>query len=266
MSHLRREHAPIPQAAWAAIDEEARQRLVAALGARKVVDWSGPHGWEHSATNLGRSEALAGPADGVSARRRRVLPLVELRAGFEVGIEEMLDVERGALDLDLASLDAAAHRIAVAENSAVFHGFADGGIEGILAASPHEARSIGGDVAGYPRGVAGAVELLLRNGIGGPYALAIGPEGWTRIVESSERGGKLLLDHLKRILEGPVVWTPGLTGGVVLSMRGGDYLLDCGQDLSIGYHHHDAERVWLFVEESISFRITSPEAAVAITA
>ena len=34
---------------------EARERH---LAARKLVDFSGPHGWEHSATNLGRTTAV----------------------------------------------------------------------------------------------------------------------------------------------------------------------------------------------------------------
>src|SRR5437764_550304 len=80
-----RGHAPITEAAWGLIDEEARERLTPALAARKLVDFSGPHGWQHSATSLGRTETIGGgPSEGVSARRRRVLPLVELRADFDI--------------------------------------------------------------------------------------------------------------------------------------------------------------------------------------
>ena len=55
-SHLLREHAPITEAGWGRIDEEARERLTPALAARKLVEFSGPRGWQHSATNLGRVE------------------------------------------------------------------------------------------------------------------------------------------------------------------------------------------------------------------
>ena len=83
MSHLLREHAPITEATWQLIDDEARDRLTPALAARKLVDFGGPHGWEYSATNLGRATPLAGaPADGVAAMQRRVLPVVELRVPF----------------------------------------------------------------------------------------------------------------------------------------------------------------------------------------
>ena len=53
-------------------------------------------------------------------------------------------------------------------------------------------------------------------------------------------------------LKGPIVWAPGVNGAVVVSLRGGDFCLDCGQDLSIGYDSHDAEVVTLYLVESIS--------------
>jgi uncharacterized linocin/CFP29 family protein len=47
-------------------------------------------------------------------------------------------------------------------------------------------------------------------------------------------------------------------------MRGGDFVLDCGQDLSIGYLDHTAETVRLYFEESIAFRVLEPDAAIAL--
>src|SRR5262245_51368663 len=99
MNHLLRNLAPISDAVWQVLDQEARDRLQPALAARKLVDFSGPHGWQHSATNLGRVDSLdEAPADGVSGLRRRVLPLVELRADFELSRAELLDADRGADD------------------------------------------------------------------------------------------------------------------------------------------------------------------------
>jgi uncharacterized linocin/CFP29 family protein len=266
INHLLRPLAPITDSGWEALDDEARQRLTPALAARRLVDFSGPHGWTHSATNLGRTVALASsPHQGVTAVRRRVLPLAELRADFSVSLEELRDHDRGALDVDLASLDEAAHRIAVAENVAVFHGWAETDITGVIDASPHEAKPLGENAESYSRAVAGAVELLLRSGVGGPYGLALGREPYRRVVETAEHGGSLLLDHLRKILDGPIVWAPGVDGAVVLSLRGGDFIYDCGQDLSIGYARHDAETVYLYLEESFSFVVASPDAAVALT-
>jgi uncharacterized linocin/CFP29 family protein len=266
MNHLLRSLAPITDSGWELIDSEAKQRLQPALAARRLVDFAGPHGWEHSATNLGRTEPLAvAPQDGVTGLRRRVLALAELRADFTVSLSELADQERGAQDVDLASLDQAAHHIAVAENVAIFQSWSDAGIVGIVDATPHEAKSLGEDPELYPRAVAGAVELLLCSGVGGPYAMALGRKQYRRVVETAEHGGHLLLDHLRKILDGPIVWAPGLDGAVVLSRRGGDFIFDCGQDLSVGYRSHDEQSVRLYIEESFSFLAATPEAAVALT-
>ena len=265
MNHLLRALAPVSDSGWELLDKEARSRLTAALAARKVVDFAGPHGWEHSAINLGRTtDVAASPVEGVTGRQRRVLPLVELRTDFAIRLSELRDHDRGRPDVGLDELDDAAHRIAVAENIAVFHGWNDVGVTGIATASPHSAQTLGAEAESYPRPVAAAVELLLQTGIGGPYALALGREQYTRVVETVEHGGYLLLDHLRKILDGPVVWAPGLNGAMVVSLRGGDFRFESGQDFAIGYDRHDAEAVYLYIEESFSFVVATPEAAIPL--
>ncbi|MBV8948175.1 MAG: bacteriocin family protein [Solirubrobacterales bacterium] len=265
MNHLLRSLAPISDDGWKMLDEEARERLEPALAGRRLVDFSGPHGWEYSATNLGRIAPLAtAPCDGVTGKRRQVLPLVEVRADFELSREELRDADRGADDADLEPLDRAAHQIAVAENKAVFHGW-HGVLAGIEETSPHESIPLGETPDDYPRPVAAAVERLLHNGISGPYGLALGGDQYRRVVEGAEHGGYPLLDHLRKILEGPIVWAPGVGGALVLSLRGGDFLFESGQDLSIGYDGHDSQTVRLYLEESFSFHVATPEAAVMLT-
>jgi uncharacterized linocin/CFP29 family protein len=265
VSHLLREHAPIAEAGWELLDAEARERLTPALAARKLVDFAGPHGWDHSATNLGRVQPVAdAPEEGVDAAQRRVLPLVELRARFAVARSELNDAERGAQDVDLAELDEAARRIARTENAAVFHGFTKAGISGVIEASQHETIALGDDCERYPRHVAKAVDSLRAVGVDGPYGLALSPEAHTNVLETTEHGGYPLLEHLREILGGPIVWAPAVSGGAVLSMRGGDFLFDSGEDLSIGYASHDADSVELYLEESFSFQVATPEAAVGL--
>lgn len=266
MSHLLREHAPITEAGWKLLDSEARERLAPALAARKLVDFAGPHGWDHSASNLGRTEELSGgPEKGVDTRQRRVLSLVELRARFSVARSELDDAERGAEDVDLKALDEAAARIARAENAVVFHGWKKAGIAGIIESAGQERIALGEDCELYPRHAAKAVDALREAGVDGPYGLALGPDAHTRVLETSEHGGYPLLEHLREILGGPIVWAPAVDGGAVMSMRGGDFLYDSGQDISIGYESHDAEAVNLYLEESFTFQVATPEAAVALT-
>lgn len=264
MNHLHRDLAPISDDGWEVIDQEAKSRLPTYLAARKLVDFGGPHGWSHSATDLGRISPISGPSEGVSAAQRMVLPLVELRSEFSVSRVQLDDVERGSTDPDLAELDEAVRQIALGENVTVFHGHQAAGVRGITESTSHEPIVLGGDMDQAPDGVARGVNALRQAGIDGPYGLAICPDMYTSIVESTEYGGQLLFDHLREILGGPLVWAPGVEGGVVLSLRGGDFHIDCGQDLSIGYLDHDAEVVRLYLEESLNFRVLEPDAAVAL--
>ncbi|MBV8539899.1 MAG: bacteriocin family protein [Pseudonocardiales bacterium] len=268
--HLLRKYAPIPDTGWQQIEEEAKNRLTPRLAARRLVDWSGPHGWRHSATNLGRTASMETAPPGtksetVIARQRRVLALSEFRVSFTVECSGLQDAERGATDVDYADLDRAAHDAALIENRAVFHGWPEAGISGIVESSAHPSLKLGPDAKTYPHVVAQATDTLRQAGIEGPFALAIGPEGYTRIVETTEHGGYPVREHLSRILGGDVVWAPGLDGALVVSKRGGDFVLDVGQDFSVGYTRHDAELVTLYLEESFSFRVTEPDATVVLT-
>ncbi|MBG6058770.1 putative linocin/CFP29 family protein [Cryobacterium sp. MP_M5] len=263
--HLLRHLAPISDRGWALIDAEAAERIGVELGARRLVDFAGPHGWGHSATSLGSTEpAAAVPVDGITALRRRVLPLVEVRADFALSRQQLQDYDRGAVATDLGALDDAVASMARIENVAVFHGWAGAGLTGIAEATVHPDVQRVEDFNDYPARIADAVDLLRRAGVGGPYGLAVGPADYTAIVSAIDHGGLSVFRHVGEILGGPIVWTPGVHGGVVLSLRGGDFLFESGQDVSVGYDHHDADRVHLYLEQSFSFRVATPEAAVVL--
>ena len=265
MNHLLRELAPVSGPAWEAIEEEASRTLRHFLAARKLVDFSGPHGWEHSAETLGRVDPLsAAPATGVDAAIRRMQPLAELRTPFELSRRELEAIDRGSRDYDLEVVIDAAKQAAAAEDSAVFHGYDDAGIAGISETTPHSPIVISDDYNQYPGTVARAVAMLQAAGIAGPYAIALGPRCYTGVIETTERGGYPVLEHIRLILGGPVVWAPAVDGAVVVSLRGGDFELTCGQDFSIGYLDHDADSVRLYLEESMTFRALSPDAGAAL--
>jgi uncharacterized linocin/CFP29 family protein len=267
--HLLRDLAPIPAKAWKVIEAEARDRLSALLAARRVTDWSGPHGWQEDRLSLGRAADIDGPVGAQAAEvrtaQRRVLSYAEIRVPFTVSRREVEDIQRGAIDEDLDDLDRAVHVAAITENRAVFHGWAAAGITGLRDSSAYPSVVLGDDCTTYPTLVAQAVDQMRGRGVGGPYALAISRERYTGIVETTEHGGYLLVDHLMRVLGGDVVWAPGLDGAVVLSQRGGDFQLAVGQDWSVGYISHDAETVQLYLEETLTFWPTERDAVVVLT-
>ena len=263
MNHLFRELAPVTDAAWAQIDDEASRAIKHFQAARRLVDFSGPLGWEFSAVDLGRVDPLPdGAPAGVEAAVRRIRPLVELRSPFALERTELAAAERGAADLDLDAVIAAGRAAGLAEDRLVFHGYPGGGVAGVAPSSPHAPVAINDDYSHYPEHVASAVAVLRAADIAGPYAIALGSRCYTGVTETTEHGGYPVLEHLREILGGPVVWAPAVDGAVVLSQRGGDFELTVGQDFSIGYRSSDTTSVSLYLEESLTFRVNTPEAAV----
>lgn len=266
MNHLFRDLAPITDDTWTMLDDEARTRLAPALGARKLVDFVGPLGWEHSATSTGRVGAVVdAPGQNAIARARAVLPLAEVRFEFSLSRAELDAASRGAIDVDLSRLDEAAAQLATVENSAIFHGWDALGFAGIVPSTPNPRRDRSDDPRRFAEQVAAAAAQLKRAGVDAPYGLAVDTDTWINVVGGSDQGGSPLLKHLETLLEGPVVWTPGLDGAVVVSQRGGDYVFESGQDIAIGYAHHDADQVTLYLEETFSFRVATPEAAAVVS-
>ncbi len=262
---LKRQHAPITPEAWEQIDEEARRVLKLHLAGRKLVDFSGPHGWTLGGVNTGRLDMIEnGPVPGVSQAVRDVQPLVELRSPFTMKILELDYAARGARDLDLDPVIAVAERVAHAEDAAIFHGFKDAEITGIIEASPHTPIDVKSNLE-WPRAVAAAKDVLRQAGVNGPYALALGTQAYSELSADSEDGYPLRRRIEKNLIDGPLVWAPALRGGaVLLSTRGGDYEITVGQDLAIGYAIHDRDNVELYLTESFTFRVLEDKAAIFI--
>jgi uncharacterized linocin/CFP29 family protein len=256
MNDLHREHAPISEQAWSEIDAEAKRTLEVLLAGRRFVDFSGPLGWSAAAIPNGRSEPLS--------RIRRAQPLIELRVPFEVSRAELDAIDRGAQDADLNPVRNAARAAAVAEDRAIFRGYEAGHIDGIFGAAASRGLTIPDQYELYPDIVAEATHRLRSEGVGGPYGIALGPRCYTGLTRSTARGYPII-DHIRQLVDGPIVWAPAADGAVVLSLRGGDFELSVGRDFSIGYLDHTSTSVLLYIEESFTFRVLTPEAAVPLT-
>ncbi|HEY3816114.1 MAG TPA: family 1 encapsulin nanocompartment shell protein [Polyangiaceae bacterium] len=263
MDLLKRQHAPLTDEAWQQVDDEARRVLKLHLAGRKIVDFSGPHGWKLGAVNTGRlTHVDKTPAGGVSYAVRVVQPLVEIRTPITMKIAELDAAARGADDLDLDPVIAVAERVAHAEDTAIFHGFEEGDITGVIEASPHKPIEVKG-ILDWPKAVVAGLEVLRAAGVNGPYALALGLQAYDELDADSEDGYPLRRRIAETLPEVSLVWAPALQGGAVLmSSRGGDYELTVGQDLSVGYAVHDRTDVELYLTESFTFRVLEEKAAV----
>jgi uncharacterized linocin/CFP29 family protein len=102
-------------------------------------------------------------------------------------------------------------------------------------------------------------------GVNGPYSVLLSADAFTALSETSDHGYPVL-EHIKRLVDGHIIWTPAISGAFVLTTRGGDFGLYIGEDMSIGYLSHDDKTVRLYLEETFTFLLLTTEASVALTA
>ncbi|MFS8048068.1 family 1 encapsulin nanocompartment shell protein [Rhizobium sp. BR 314] len=263
MNNLHKELAPISDRAWDQIEEEAKRTLKRHLAGRRVVDVDGPKGLDYSAAGTGHFKQVASPGDGVQAALREVKAIVELRVPFELSRSAIDDVERGSEDSDWSPVKEAARKIAFSEDRAIFEGLASAGIQGIREGSSNPALTLPSSLKNLPDVIARAVSQLRLAGVQGPYALVLGEAAYTAASGGSDEGYPVF-HHIEKLVDGGIIWAPAISGGFVVSTRGGDFELDLGQDISIGYLSHSATTVELYFQESFTFRMLTAEAAIAL--
>jgi uncharacterized linocin/CFP29 family protein len=194
---------------------------------------------------------------------REVNPLVEFRIPFELTRQAIDDVERGSEDSDWQPLKEAARKIAFAEDRAVFDGYTAAGIGGIRQGRRNETLTLPVNIKNYSDTVARALNELRLAGVNGPYTLVLGADAYTAASGGSDEGYPVI-QHIRNLVDAEIIWAPAIEGGFVFSTRGGDFELSIGQDLSIGYLSHTDAVVNLYIQESFTFRVLTPEAVVCL--
>jgi len=264
MNNLHRELAPISDAAWAQIEDETTRTLKRYLAGRRVVDVPSPGGIALPGVATGHLKSIAAPAEGIIANQREVKPLVELRVPFELSRQTIDDVERGSDDSDWQPAKDAAKKLAFAEDRAIFNGYGEASIQGIREGTSNAIETLPADVRDYPDAVAHALSQLRLVGVNGPYSVVLGADEYTALAETRDHGYPVL-EHVKRIVDGNLIWAPAIEGAFVLTTRGGDFELNIGQDISIGYVSHTDSAVRLYLQETFVFRVLTSEASVALS-
>ncbi len=263
MNNLHRELAPISEAAWAQIEEETSRTFKRYLAGRRVVDVHGPEGSALSAIGTGHLRTIAAPGEGVTSRQREAKALVELRVPFDLERQMIDDVERGANDSDWQPAKDAARKLAFAEDRAIFEGYAAAGIVGVRQGSSNPQKPLPADVRKYPEAFAQALNQLRLVGVNGPYSILLSADAYTELAETSDYGYPVL-EHVKRLADGKIIWAPAIDGAFVVTTRGGDLDLHIGQDASIGYLSHTESHIRMYLQEAFTFIYLTSESSVAL--
>lgn len=264
MDILKRRKAPFSDEVWGVLEEEARAVFARHLISRRVVDYIGEKGLDFAGVNTGAVTASKDKLGSVTVGVRQNLPVLELKVPFTIKESELDLILRGSNAFDNSSIVKAAKALCEAENSLVFDGFKKEGISGVVTSLELDSIKMKGD--DILPGVADAIKTLKNNQVEGPYALLIQPQYYSKLFSLAGNDGYPVTKKLNELLQGGnVLPTPTLkNGALVVSLRGGDYEILGGVDIAMGYEKEVEGGYELFLFETLTFRVNTPEAAIAL--
>ena len=111
-------------------------------------------------------------------------------------------------------------------------GYDAAGIVGVRQGTSNPQKSLPADVRKYPEAFAEALSQLRLVGVNGPYSILLSADAYTELAETSDYGYPVL-EHVKRLVEDKIIWTPAIDGAFVVTTRGGDLDFHIGQDTCI---------------------------------
>ena len=234
MNNLYRDLAPITEQAWEEIELEARRTFKRHIAGRRVVDVSesGRPGRPPPSAPAGWSTSSRPPT--VCQPPARQQTACTTSCSVHAVALEIDNVERGSQDSDWDPVKDAAKKLAFVEDRAIFEGYSRRLDRGHPQLSSNPALTLPKDIREIPRRHhAGAVRLRLA-GVEGPYSVLLSADVYTKVSETTEHGYPIR-EHIRRLVENDIIWAPAIDGAFVLTTRGGDFDLQLGTDVSIGY-------------------------------
>jgi len=185
-----------------------------------------------------------------------------VRKRFEIDRREIDNINRGARDIDLESLEKAVKQVVSFEEDVVYRGLKTAGVIGLEESTTHPVVSRPQKPENIVKLIGEQINKLQRSAVDGPYTFVVNEDFWLELINLTE--GYPIIKQLTDILGGQVIVNDHCDKSFLISERGEDFELTIGQDLSLGYEMHDANKVILFLTESFTFRVLSPEAVIVI--
>ena len=266
MEWLRRGAAPLSEKVWKEVDEIAGSMFKQTVVARRILEFDGPRGWNHVATQLGTFNPAQTPQYSGKVRFSvpDVMLLTELRADFTIPWIDIDIFERVGPRLEARSIEDAARDMALAEDALTFYGTSTN--SGILSSrdTPRMALSNWTQPGRLVADLLGAIEKLDTLGVKGPYEAVFSPHHYYSYLRQTGEGGAYPAAKQLGIVIAKVYNSPVIDGALVFSTRGGDFLITVGGDFTVGYRWHDETAVHLFCVETVAAQLLTPEAACII--
>ena len=265
MQYLNRSASGLSDSLWEQIDKAAAAAARDVLTCRRFLAMDGPYGVGLTSVELGIDKITHVENQEASVVMGKAVSVPMLRRSCLLSIRRIQAHLNMGQPLDLSAVESAAEAVAKLEETLIYYGNSDFGMEGLMNAEGSETIEAGDwhELDEAVNDVLSAVNTLDQAGFHGPYALAMSSYLYNNLFRRYENTNMLQLEHLRRLCEGGLFKAP-IEGAALVDPHAG--LLVLGQDLMTGYTINDGVHYHLFAVESLVLKLQEPKAICTLKA
>lgn len=245
--YLMRDTAPFGPDTWAKIDEMVVTVVTKNLTGRRFLTLVGPLGWGVEQAPLFGFENADG-AD-VATDTIEYVPLKEIQKEFVLKAKHMSVADASPFALDLGAVAIAATKLAQAEEKLV--------LGGLMQTAEASAPLGDWDKIGGPfKAIADATAAMRQSGYDGPFALALGPAMYARLVSLMEHGRREI-HMVEKLVEDGIFQSTAMPDDKVMLLSPQAWNMDLvvGQDVVTAYVGNEGLDHRFRVFETLALRV-----------
>jgi uncharacterized linocin/CFP29 family protein len=220
---------------WSRLDEVVMSAAKSQLSGRRILDIEGPYGLALKSVPL--PDKIVNDGDP-KLTTGGLLPVPLIETTFSLGARDLAAFESSGFSLDTEAIAMAAMSVASAEDSLVFEGNKNLGIEGLLTAKGAQWVKLSNwdEVGTAANDVIKALNSLDAVGFHGPYILALSPDLHNLLYRLYPQGYQVEMQHVESIVGSSVIKAPSIKRGGVLLAAGKQFAsIIIGQDMATGF-------------------------------
>jgi uncharacterized linocin/CFP29 family protein len=204
----------------------------------------------------------------VHPEKEDLLPVPMIFKDFIYAYRDIEYAKEHGIPVDPTIAIRAAHFCADSEDDLIFNGTKDPAMGGLLTASGRHIIPMSDwkKVGSAYRDITQAINLLLDNNFHGPYALAVSPKTYHKLLIIHEGASVLELDPIQKLCMAGVFMTPAVPEQVAVIVSTGKQNFDLAvtEDLTVSYMPPVNKNHPFRLHESLVLRIKRPEAIATI--
>lgn len=260
------EEAPFSNSTWQKINGIAVEAASSQLAGRRILEIEGPYGL--GAKSIPGSDRAVGEPISIGDQTAELLfspitPMAAIQSKFAIPIRDVATFEETGIEFGAIDVTSAAIAVANQEDTIIFHGSKDLGLEGLTTLKSAQSFKLSSwdEVGASINDIIEAVGLLDKAGFPGPYAMALAPNRYNLLFRRFMQGNLSEFDLLKEIVPDGIVKAPILkTGGVLLAAGKEFASIAIGQDLATIFSGPVGAFYEFTLIESLALRVRYPGA------